>query len=51
MPRALYLDEDRIAKKMAFDSVRTRLTRAMRILTAIPLSQLDRPDSLPEAAE
>jgi len=49
--RALYLDEDRIAKKMAFDSVRTRLTRAMRILTAIPLSQLGRPDSLPEAAE
>ena len=49
--RALYLDEDRIAKKAAFELVRTRLTRAMRILTAIPLSQLGRPDSLPEAAE
>jgi len=49
--RALYLDEDRIAKRASFESVRTRLTRAMRILTAIPLSQLGRPDSLPEAAE
>jgi N-formylglutamate deformylase len=49
--RALYLDEDRIAKKMAFEMVRARLTRAMRTLTAIPLSQLGRPDSLPEAAE
>src|SRR3982750_2991707 len=33
--RALYLDEDRIAKKAAFETVRTRLTRAMRNLTAI----------------
>jgi len=49
--RALYLDEDRIAKRLSFDSVRTRLTRAMRTLTAIPLSHLGRPDSLPEAAE
>ena len=49
--RALYLDEDRIAKKMAFETVRARLTRAMRTLTAIPLSHLGRPDSLPEAAE
>jgi len=49
--RALYLDEDRIAKKAAFELVRTRLTRAMRILTTIPLSHLGRPDSLPEAAE
>jgi len=49
--RALYLDEDRIAKKALFESVRNRLTRAMRILTAIPLSHLGRPDSLPEAAE
>ncbi len=49
--RALYLDEDRIAKKAAFETVCTRLTRAMRTLTAIPLSQLGRPDSLPEAAE
>jgi N-formylglutamate deformylase len=49
--RALYLDEDRIVKKAAFEIVRTRLTRAMRTLTAIPLSQLGRPDSLPEAAE
>ncbi|HWU55863.1 MAG TPA: N-formylglutamate amidohydrolase, partial [Rhizomicrobium sp.] len=49
--RALYLDEDRIAKKASFESVRARLTRAMRALTAIPLAQLGRPDSLPEAAE
>jgi len=49
--RALYLDEDRIAKKTAFESVRARLTRAMQWLTAMPLSQLGRPDSLPEAAE
>jgi N-formylglutamate deformylase len=49
--RALYLDEERIAKKLAFESVRTRLTRAMRTLTAIPFSHLGRPDSLPEAAE
>jgi N-formylglutamate deformylase len=49
--RALYLDEDRIIKKAAFESVRNRLTRAMRTLMAIPLSQLGRPDSLPEAAE
>jgi len=49
--RALYLDEDRIAKRLSFDSVRTRLTRAMRTLTAIPLSHLGRPDALPEAAE
>lgn len=49
--RALYLDEDRIAKKLAFETVRTRLTRAMRSLTTIALSQLGRPDSLPEAAE
>jgi N-formylglutamate deformylase len=49
--RALYLDEERIAKKAVFETVRARLTRAMRVLTAIPLSQLGRPDSLPEAAE
>jgi hypothetical protein len=48
--RALYLDEDKIAE----DRVRSgphRLTRAMKWLTAIPLSQFGRPDSLPEAAE
>ncbi|HJS45892.1 MAG TPA: N-formylglutamate amidohydrolase [Rhizomicrobium sp.] len=49
--RALYLDEDRIVKKPSFESVRTRLMRAMQELMAIPLSQLGRPDSLPEAAE
>jgi len=31
--------------------VRARLMRAMQGLMAIPLSQLGRPDSLPEAAE
>ena len=49
--RALYLDEDRIARKTSFESVRTRLMRAMQRLTAIPLSQLAGPDALPEAAE
>jgi N-formylglutamate amidohydrolase len=46
--RALYLDEDKIAKKTAFESVRARLTRAMEFLTAMPLSQLG---GLPLAAE
>ena len=49
--RALYLDEDKIVKKPSFESVRARLMRAMQGLMAIPLSQLGRPDSLPEAAE
>jgi N-formylglutamate amidohydrolase len=49
--RALYLDEDRIVKKISFESVRARLTRTMQVLTAIPLSHLGRPGSLPEAAE
>ena len=49
--RALYLDEDRVAKRLSFENVRIRLMRAMKNLTAIPLSQLGKPDSLPEAAE
>ena len=49
--RALYLDEERIAKKPSFDTVRARLTRAMQWLTAIPLSQLGGREPLPEAAE
>jgi len=49
--RALYLDEDKIAKKASFEPVRARLTRAMQWLTAIPLSHLGRPDALPQAAE
>jgi N-formylglutamate deformylase len=49
--RALYLDEDRIVKKPAFAAVRARLTRALQFLTAMPASQLGRPDSLPLAAE
>ncbi len=49
--RALYLDEDQIVKKPAFELVRKRLTRALKALVAMPLSQLGRPDSLPEAAE
>jgi N-formylglutamate amidohydrolase len=48
--RALYLDEDKIAKKTSFESVRARLTRAMEFLTAMPLSQLDG-GQLPLAAE
>lgn len=48
--RALYLDEDKIAKKTAFEAVRARLTRAMEYLTTLPVSLLgQRP--LPEAAE
>src|SRR6201996_3919777 len=49
--RALYLDEDRIAKRPNFDMVRVRLTRAIQNLVAIPVSLLGRPDTLPEAAE
>jgi N-formylglutamate deformylase len=49
--RALYLDEDRIAKRASFDMVRVRLTRAIQNLLAIPLSQLGRSGTLPEAAE
>jgi N-formylglutamate amidohydrolase len=49
--RALYLNEDKIVRKPSFELVRTRLMRAMQGLTAIPLSHLGRPDSLPEAAE
>jgi N-formylglutamate deformylase len=49
--RALYLDEDRIAKRPAFDMVRTRLTRAIQSLVAIPMALLRSPDTLPEAAE
>ena len=49
--RALYLDEDKIVKKAGFESVRTRLMRAMQGLMAIPLSHLGHPDALPEAAE
>jgi N-formylglutamate amidohydrolase len=49
--RALYLDEDKIAKKASFESVRARLTRAMEWLTAMPLPDLGRPNALPQAAE
>jgi N-formylglutamate amidohydrolase len=49
--RALYLDEDRIVKKPAFETVRERLTRALRTVVAMPLSQLGGSDPLPEAAE
>jgi N-formylglutamate deformylase len=49
--RALYLDEEKIVKKPVFDLVRGRLTRALRTVVAMPLSELGRPDSLPEAAE
>jgi len=49
--RALYLNEDKIARKASFELVRTRLMRAMQGLTAIPLSHLAGPDALPEAAE
>ena len=49
--RALYLDEDRIAKRASFEAVRMRLTRAIQKLIAMPVSLLGRRDTLPEAAE
>ena len=49
--RALYLDEDRIAKRPSFDMVRVRLTRAIQSLVAVPEALLGRPGTLPEAAE
>ena len=48
--RALYLDEDKITKKAAFESVRARLTRSMEYLTALPLTGLGG-GALPQAAE
>jgi N-formylglutamate deformylase len=48
--RALYLDEDKITKKAAFESVRARLTRSMEYLTAMPLTGLGG-GALPLAAE
>ncbi len=49
--RALYLDEEKIVKKAAFETVRQRLTRALRSVVAMPAAQLGRPGSLPQAAE
>jgi N-formylglutamate deformylase len=49
--RALYLDEEKIVKKTSFEPVQGRLTRALKVVVALPLSQLRRPDCLPEAAE
>ena len=49
--RALYLDEEKIVKKAAFETVRQRLTRALRSVVAMPHAQLGRPGSLPQAAE
>ena len=49
--RALYLDEEKIVKKAAFETVRQRLTRALRNVVAISPTQLGRPGSLPQAAE
>jgi N-formylglutamate amidohydrolase len=49
--RALYLDEEKIVKKTSFEPVYERLTRALKVMVALPLSQLRRPDSLSEAAE
>lgn len=48
--RALYLDEDRIAKKPCFDDVRARLMQAIEFLTAMPLSHLGG-GQMPLAAE
>lgn len=48
--RALYLDEDKIAKKPGFDEVKARLEQAMEFLTAMPLSHLGGGE-MPLAAE
>ena len=48
--RGLYLDEETIAKKPAFEAVRSRLTAALAKLTRISPSLL-RPGSLSQAAE
>lgn len=48
--RALYLDEDQIAKKASFADVKARLTQALEFLTAVPLSHLGASDT-PLAAE
>jgi N-formylglutamate deformylase len=47
--RALYLDEERVAKKAGFQILRARLERVMADLVAMPLSGLG--PALPEAAE
>ena len=47
--RALYLDEDKIAKKPSFTTVQARLTRVMEYLTAIDISELG--GEMPLAAE
>jgi N-formylglutamate deformylase len=48
--RALYLDEDRIAKKPCFAEVTARLMRGLEFLTAMPLSHLGGGE-MPLAAE
>jgi N-formylglutamate deformylase len=48
--RALYLDEDRIAKKNCFADVKARLEQGLAYLTAIPLSHLGGGE-MPLAAE
>lgn len=49
--RALYLDEDRIAKTRAFGTVKTRLTRALSYLTALPKAMIPMPRGDAQAAE
>ncbi len=49
--RALYLDEERIAKRPTFDMLRVRLMRAMQALVELPQSLRALPPSLPQAAE
>jgi N-formylglutamate deformylase len=47
--RSLYLDEEKVFKKTTFESVRSRLTKALRTMVAMPPSQLG--CALPQAAE
>jgi len=48
--RALYLDEDRIAKKPSFENVKARLEQGLEFLLAMPLSHLGGGE-MPLAAE
>jgi N-formylglutamate deformylase len=49
--RSLYLDENTLQRRPAFDNVQKRLTDAMTRLTAIPLNAIPRRGGLPLAAE
>jgi N-formylglutamate amidohydrolase len=49
--RSLYLEEDSMSRRSAFDLIKQKLTNALTKLTALPLSTLTRRGGLPLAAE